>query len=113
MAKSIGFNITLNVNGKDTIVKCKADAQNLSRALGQVKSQSDIARSSVVKWSAASTATKNAYEGFSQVANAMTSYIYGGKSLFPGISVGNFQFHKGSIKTRPSMIYCTKLYSNE
>lgn len=75
MAKSIGFNITLNVNGKDTIVKCKADAQNLSRALGQVKSQSDIARSSVVKWSAASTAIKNAYEGFSQVANAMTSYI--------------------------------------
>lgn len=75
MAKSIGFNITLNVNGKDTIVKCKADAQNLSRTLGQVKSQSDIARSSAVKWSAASTATKNAYEGFPQVANAMTSYI--------------------------------------
>lgn len=103
MAKSIGFNTTLNVNGKDTIVKCKADAQNLSRALGQVKSQSDIARSSVVKWSAASKATKNAYEGFSQVANAMTSYIYGGrgKSLFPGISVGNFQSHKGSLKTEP------------
>ena len=75
MAKSIGFNITLNVNGKDTIVKCKADAQNLSRALGQVKTKSDIAQNSIMTWSAASTAIKNAYEGFSQVANAMTSYI--------------------------------------
>ena len=37
MAKSIGFNITLNVNGKDTIVKCKTDAQNLSRALRTAK----------------------------------------------------------------------------
>ena len=75
MAKSIGFNITLNVNGKDTIVKCKADAQNLSRALGQVKTKSDIAQNSIMTWSAASTAIRNAYYGFSQVANVMSNYI--------------------------------------
>lgn len=72
---SIGFNITLNVNGKDTIVKCKADAQNLSRALGQVKTKSDIAQNSIMTWSAASTAIRNAYYGFSQVANVMSNYI--------------------------------------
>lgn len=75
MAKSIGFNITLSVNGKDTIVKCKAEAQNLSRALGQVKTQSDIAHDAVVRWSSVSSAIKNAYDGFSQVANAMSGYI--------------------------------------
>ena len=75
MAKSIGFNITLNVNGKDTIVKCKTDAQNLSRALSRVKTQSDIAQNSVISWSAASTAVRNAYEGFAQVAGVMNSYI--------------------------------------
>lgn len=72
---SIGFNITLNVNGKDTIVKCKADAQNLSRALGQVKTKSDITQNSIMTWSAASTAIRNAYDGFSQVANVMGNYI--------------------------------------
>ena len=100
MAKSIGFNTTLNVNGKDTIVKCKADAQNLSRALGQVKSQSDIARSSVVKWSAASKAIKNAYEGFSQVANAMTSYIYGGSPCFLAFLLVTFNSIKVRLRLR-------------
>lgn len=75
MAKSIVFNIKLNVNGKDIIRKCKTDAQGLGRALGQVKSQPDIVRSSIMKWCSVSKIKRNTYSGIKQIAGDMDTLV--------------------------------------
>ncbi len=68
MAKSIVFNIKLNVNGKDIIRKCKTDAQGLGMALGQAKSKPDIVRISIMKWCSVSKIKRNTYSGIEQIA---------------------------------------------
>lgn len=75
MAKNISFNIKLNVDGKNVLVSCRADAKQLAKQLSQVKTSSDVARQSIMKWGAVSTLFQNAYSGVQQITGVMGSYI--------------------------------------
>lgn len=75
MAKTIGFNIRLNVDGKEVVVQCKKGIDDLSRALGTIPGKAGAIRQSFMGFAAVTTTIQGMYSGLQQIAGVMTTYI--------------------------------------
>lgn len=75
MAKTIGFNIRLNVDGKEVVVQCKKGIDDLSRALGTIPGKAGAIQRSFMGFAAVTTTIQGMYSGLQQIAGVMTTYI--------------------------------------
>lgn len=75
MAKTIGFNIRLNVDGKEVVVQCKKGIDDLSRALGTIPGKAGAVQQAFMGFAAVTTTIQGMYSGLQQIAGVMTTYI--------------------------------------
>lgn len=67
MAKNIGFNIHLSINGQDVVVNCKKGVQDLGRALGTIPGAAGKAGSAIQAMGAVSSSLRGIYEGINSL----------------------------------------------
>lgn len=67
MAKNIGFNIHLSVNGQDVVVNCKKGVQDLGRALGTIPGAAGKAGSAIQAMGAVSSSLRGVYDGINSL----------------------------------------------
>lgn len=75
MAKNVGFNIVLSVNGQDVVVNCKKGIEDLGRAIGTIPTKADAVRNTLIKWGAATNAIQGVYNSVRQITDVMNMYI--------------------------------------
>lgn len=67
MAKNIGFNIHLSINGQDVVVNCKKGVQDLGRALGTIPGAAGKAGSAIQAMGAVSSSLRGVYDGINSL----------------------------------------------
>ncbi len=75
MAKNIGFNIRLTVDGKQVVVDCKKNVQALGEALTGVSAKARSVNTALTRLASVSTLLRNGLDGFQQVGAAMQPFI--------------------------------------
>lgn len=76
MAKNIGFNINLAINGQDVVIKCKNGVQDLGKALGTIPSAAGKAGDALKVMGSVSASLQGVYrgiQGLKEVAEQLTA----------------------------------------
>lgn len=75
MAKTIPFNIKLTIDGKEVVVKCKRDVEQLAGALTGAKSKTDKLKDAFATLSNVGNVFRNAYGALNNLTGVMDTYI--------------------------------------
>ena len=75
MSKIIPFNIKLSVNGRQVIVSCKRDVENLGKALGTLPTGVRRFQNSLVAFASAQSAMANLSSAIGNISGLMQGYI--------------------------------------
>lgn len=75
MAKNIGFNIRLTVDGKQVVVDCKKNVQALGEALTGVSAKARVADAALARLASVSTLLRNGMDGIRQLGAAMQPFM--------------------------------------
>ena len=68
MAKEVTFKLNLRVDGKDVVKKVTMDIDELQKAIGNAKTESDKLRDSLIKYNQINETVRSVSDGFAQLS---------------------------------------------
>lgn len=75
MAKSVGFNIKLSIDGKEVVVSAKKGVEDLGKALGTLPSRADKAQLSLAQFATITTGIRSAYLAVQDITGQLQTFI--------------------------------------
>ncbi len=74
MSKKIRFNIQLNIDGQNVVVRAAASVEELSKNLNSAKNNSDLLRNSLLKWNQIQQSFQNLNNGLQSLISQMHEF---------------------------------------
>lgn len=89
MSKQVNFNIKLNIDGRDVVVRATQDLAELRRAVKGVNDKADETRRALVRFSSISTIAQGVASGFQGVSTALQSLTAESRSFSAAMAEAN------------------------
>lgn len=89
MAKEVTFKLNLRVDGKDVVKKVTMDIDELQKAIGNAKTESDKLRDSLIKYNQINEMVRSVSDGFAQLSGYLNDVTEESRSFGGAMAAAN------------------------
>lgn len=89
MAKEVTFKLNLRVDGKDVVKKVTMDIDELQKAIGNAKTESDKLRDSLIKYNQINETVRSVSDGFAQLSGYLNDVTEESRSFGGAMAAAN------------------------
>lgn len=89
MAKGVTFKLNLRVDGKDVVKKVTMDIDELQKAIGNAKTESDKLRDSLIKYNQINETVRSVSDGFAQLSGYLNDVTEESRSFGGAMAAAN------------------------